>query len=215
MAADTSSLNYDSLLATTLYNYRNTLEDNVFQARPMLNWLKSKNRIKTYTGGARIVIPIIEGSNSTAGTYSMYDTLSTAPQDGMTAAEYLWRQAAVSVAIAGLEEAQNNGKEAIIDLLEAKVMQAEESLSDLLVKQFLGNGTTTNAWNGLANIVDSGIALGGLDVSNHATWASVETDLSSGPLTIAAMSAAWNDVAQGGTDTPDFILTSQDLWEKY
>lgn len=208
---------YDSIFATTLNNYRTTLENNVFQARPMLNWLKSKNRIKTYTGGARIVVPIIDGTNSTAGTYSMYDTLPTTPQDGLTAAEYEWKQAAVSISIAGLEEAQNNGKEAIIDLLEAKIMQAEESLADLMTKQFLGNGVATNSWNGLANVVGTA-KFAGLDTGSgyHTTWKSyVDTPNNDTVLTIADMSAAWNKTAQGGPDTPDFILTSQTLWEKY
>ena len=149
--ADTTSLDYDAILSTTMYNYATTLENNVFQARPLLNWMKSKNRIKTYSGGARMVVPIIEGANDTAATFGLYDTLDTTPQDGLTAAEYLWKQAAVSIAIAGLEEQQNNGKEAVIDLLQAKVMQAEESLSDLFVRQFLSDGSQDNkAWNGLA-----------------------------------------------------------------
>lgn len=215
--ADTAILGgstYDSILSTTLRNFRETLENNVFQSRPLLEWLQRKGKIKEYSGGVRVVIPIIDGTNSTAGLYSMYDDLPTTPQDGITAAEYSWKQAAVSIAIAGLEEAQNSGKEAIIDLLESKVMQAKESLSDLLVKVFLGNGAATNAWNGLTNIVDSTGTLGGLDQAVHANWASYESD-SAVPLTIGAMSTAWNGTAQGGTDTPDFILTTQTLWEKY
>lgn len=95
-------------------------------------------------------------------------------------------------------------------------MQAEESLSDLMTKQFLGNGAATNAWNGLTNVIGTA-TFGGLDTAIHTTWKSFVDDNSTTdtPLTIAAMSAAWNGTAQGGTDTPDFILTSQTLWEKY
>jgi len=212
--ADTTSLDYDAILSTTLYNYASTLENNVFQARPLLNYLKSKNRIKTYSGGARIVTPLVEGANSTAGVYGLYDNLNITPQDGMTAAEYLWKQAAVSVAIAGLEEQQNNGREAVIDLLQAKIMQAEESLADLFTVQFLSDAAGGDDWNGLAGIIDDTSTCGGLDPDNHATWKSYKDELN-GPLTIAAMSAAWNGTAQGGSDTPDFIITSQSLWEKY
>ncbi len=212
--ADTTSLPYDSILSTTLYNYATTLENNVFQARPLLNWLKSKNRIKTYSGGARIVVPIIEGANDTAGTFGQYDELPTTPQDGLTAAEYLWKQAAVSIAIAGLEEQQNNGKEAIIDLLQAKIMQAEESLADLFVKEFLSDGSATaTSWNGLSAAVGDA-AFGGLDPAGHGTWSSYVDDTAKA-LQISDMSAAWNGTAQGGSDTPDMIATSQELWEKY
>ena len=45
-------------------------------------------------------------------------TLNIAPSQVFTAAEYPIRQAAVAVSISGLEELQNSGEEAIIDLLE-------------------------------------------------------------------------------------------------
>jgi hypothetical protein len=44
-----------------------------------------------------------------------------------TAAEYPIRQAAVAVSISGLEELQNSGEEAIIDLLESRIMNAEDT----------------------------------------------------------------------------------------
>lgn len=212
--ADTTSLAYDSLLSTTLYNYAATLQNNVFQSRPLLEWLQRKGRIKEYSGGARIVIPIIEGTNSTSGFYSMYDTIPTTPQDGITAAEYLWRQAAVSIAIAGLEEAQNNGKQAIIDLLQSKVMQAEQSLADTLSHALHAVSGPSGAFDGVGAIVDSTGTVGGLDQASHSNWASYESS-SAVPLTIADMSAAWNGTAQGSNDTPDFIITTQTLWEKY
>lgn len=40
----------------------------------------------------------------------------------------LIRQAAVAVSISGLEELQNSGEEAIIDLLESRIMNAEDSV---------------------------------------------------------------------------------------
>jgi hypothetical protein len=212
--ADTTSLAYDSLLSTTLYNYTPTLENNVFNQRPFLNWLKRSGNIKSYDGGARIVIPIVEGTNSTAGFYSMYDTIPTNPQDGVTAAEYLWKQAAVSIAIAGLEEAQNSGKQAIIDLLAAKSMQAEESLANILNSTFLSATGPTGAWNGIGAGVSATGTFGGLDQSVHANWASYSSSTAQ-PLTIADMSTGWNGTAQGGNDTPDFLLTTQTLWEKY
>lgn len=211
---DTTSLAYDSLLSTTLYKFLPTLENNVFNKRPLLEWLQRKGKIKGYDGGARIVVPIIEGTNSTAGFYSMYDTVPTTPQDGITAAEYIWRQAAVSIAIAGLEKFQNSGAAQNIDLLKAKTMQAEESLSNLLNTAFLSVTGPTGAFTGIGAIVDSTGTIGGLDQSVHANWASYE-DNSAVPLTIAAMSTAWNTIAKGGSDTPDLILTTQTLWEKY
>lgn len=206
--------NYDAVLSTTLKNYRDTLEDNVFNGRPLTNWLKAKNRITTKTGGAKIVVPIIHAENSTAGAYAGYDTLPTTPQEGISAAEYSWKQAAVSIAISGIEEAMNNGESEVIDLLEAKVMQAEESLQEFFNDRFFTTSSTAKDFLSLETLVDSSGSPGGIDRSTETFWKAVETDLNA-PLTLAAMSAIWNDIAQGTNKTPDFIITTDFVWEKY
>ena len=53
--------------------------------------------------------------------------MNIAPSQVFTAAEYPIRQAAVAVSISGLEELQNSGEEAIIDLLESRIMNAEDT----------------------------------------------------------------------------------------
>ena len=135
--------NFDALLSTTIANYRKTLTDNVFTARPLTYHLMDKGRIRMLNGGTKIVEPLIYGESSTVAPYSGYDTLSLTPQEGMSAAEYDWKQYAVSIAISGIEEAKNNGEQAILNLLEAKIMQAEESMKEGFNRMFFGNGTDT------------------------------------------------------------------------
>lgn len=118
-----------TLLATTVANYRKTLTDNVFNARPLTYFLMDKGRIRMLNGGTNIVEPLIYGENSTVASYSGYDTISLTPQSGITAAEFDWKQYAASVAISGIEEAKNNGEQAMVNLLEAKIMQAEDRKS--------------------------------------------------------------------------------------
>lgn len=207
--------NYDALLSTTLANYRNTLEDNVFSARPFQSWLKERGRVKLVSGGAKIVIPLIHGLNSTAGSYSAYDTIAITAQTGISAAEYPWRQYAVSVAISGLEEAQNNGREQVIDLLQGKVMQAEETAAEKLDQMFFldGTGNAGKDWLGLAAIVDSTGTVGGIDGAAQAFWRSY-VDSTAEVLSLAALTKAYNSVSRGN-DSPDFGLTTQTLFEKY
>ena len=120
---------FDEILSTTLNNYVPKLADNVFTARPLFYALTNGQTIRRVSGGAKIVVPIIYGSNSTAGSYAGSDTISTTAQTGITAAEFDWKQYAATVTITGIEEAKNNGPEQIIDLLEGKIMQTEETLS--------------------------------------------------------------------------------------
>ena len=69
--------------------------------------------------------------NNTAKSYSGYDVIDVTPQDGISAAEYDWKQYAVGISINGLEEFQNSGDKAVINMLESKIKQAEMSLIDL------------------------------------------------------------------------------------
>src|SRR5690606_20067825 len=109
--------------------------------RPLVFFLKQADQIRQIAGGNKIVLPLIHALNGTAGSFSGYDTLPTTPQEGITAAEYEWREYAVSIAISGFEEAVNNGEQEVIDLLEAKVMQAEETVLENMDVMFLSDGT--------------------------------------------------------------------------
>jgi len=212
-----SNPNFDALLSTTLANYRDQLTDNVFSDRVLTNHLMSKGRIRMINGGTKIVEPLIYGQNTTVASYSGYDTISLAAQSGITAAEYEWKQYAASIAISGIEEAKNNGEQEIINLLEAKIMQAEESMREGFNTMFFADGTGNSGkdWNGLGNIVESGNAVGGINsaTAGNEYWRSYEEN-SAGALTLAQMATAYNTVSVGN-DHPDMILTTRTLFEKY
>jgi hypothetical protein len=210
--------NFDTLLSTTIANYRKRLTDNVFLARPLTYFLMEKGRMRMDNGGTKIVEPLLYGSNSTVATYSGYDTVSLTPQDGISAAEFDWKQLAVSIAISGIEEAKNNGEQAILNLLEAKIMQAEESMKDKFSTMFFGDGTGNSGkdWLGLAAIVESGNTVGGINSASaqgNDWWRSYEEN-TAGALTLAQLGTGYNTVSNGN-DHPDMILTTQTLYEKY
>ena len=212
-----SNPNFDQLLSTTLANYRSQLTDNVFTARPLTYFLMDKGRIRMLNGGTKIVEPLIYGKNSTVASYSGYDTLSLAAQDGISAAEYEWKQYAASIAISGIEEAKNNGEQEIINLLEAKIMQAEESMRESFNQMFFGDGTGNSGknWNGLGNLVEASGTVGGINraTAGNEYWRSYEEN-TAGALTLAQMGTAYNSVSVGN-DHPDMVLTTQTLFEKY
>lgn len=212
-----SNVNFDALLSTTLANYRDQLTDNVFSDRVLTNHLMTKGRIRMLNGGTKIVEPLIYGQNSTVASYSGYDSISLTAQTGITAAEYEWKQYAASIAISGIEEAKNNGEQEIINLLEAKIMQAEESMREGFNTMFYADGTGNSSkdWNGLGNIIEASGTVGNI---NRATvgneyWKSYEENTSTA-LTLAQMATAYNTVSIGN-DHPDLVLTTQTLFEKY
>ena len=74
------SLDFKTLLSTTLMKVlgTNAIRDNVFDANPLLSWLRGGDRIRVIDGGERIRIPIMTGKNSTVGSYDNYDQIDQA-----------------------------------------------------------------------------------------------------------------------------------------
>ena len=211
--------NFDEILTTTLNNYVPKLVDNIFSARPLFYALTNGQTMRTVSGGAKIVVPIIYGTNSTAGSYSGTDTISTTAQTGMSAAEYDWKQYAATVTINGMEEAKNSGEAQIIDLLEGKIFQTQETIIENMNTMFYADGTGNSAkdWEGIAGLVDSAGTVGGIDPTGtgNGFWASTETASGGvGSLTTAMMATLYNDVSVGN-DQPTIIITSQQGYEKY
>ena len=211
---------FDEILSTTLNNYIPKLTDNVFSARPLFYALTNGQTIRRISGGAKIVAPILYGTNSTAASYSGSETLSVTAQTGISAAEFDWKQYAATVTITGIEEAKNNGEAEIIDLLEGKIMQTEETIIENMNTMLWGDGTGNSGkdWNGIANLVDSTGTVGGIDSTGtgNGFWASTETAATGTPanLTLAQMATLYNDVSVGN-DQPTIVITSQSGYEAY
>jgi hypothetical protein len=122
-------------------------------------------------GGEDIMCPLTYQLNGSAMRYSAYDRLNTSPQEILDAAHYPWRQYAVSVVASGLEtDIQNTGKEQVIKLLDTRTENAENSLIDLVVTDAYGTGTTTNAINGLGNLISDDPTTGIVGNINRATY---------------------------------------------
>ena len=220
MAAGNS--NFDEILSTTLRNYVPKLTDNIFSARPLFYALTNGQTIRRISGGAKIVVPVIYGTNSTAGSYSGTDTISTTAQTGISAAEYDWRQYAATVTINGMEEAKNNGEAQIIDLLEGKIFQTQETIIENMNTMFWGDGTGNGGkdMNGLNKLVGTGLTVGGIDATDadNSWWRSTlrngPLDAGAGVLSQAAMATVYNTVSVGN-DQPTIIITDQDEYEAY
>jgi len=216
MAAGNS--NFDEILSTTLKNYIPKLTDNKFSARPLFYALTNGQTIRRISGGAKIVVPLIYGTNSTAGSYSGTDTISTTAQTGISAAEYDWKQYAATVTINGMEEAKNNGEAQIIDLLEGKIFQTQETIIENMNTMFFGNGTGNSGkdWLGLSALVGSTGSPGGIDAtdSDNSWWRSAVTNQGSAAITVASMATLYNNCSVGN-DQPTIIISGQNQYEAY
>ncbi len=166
------SPNYSEILATTLHYYSDEIVDNVSNSDAFLYTLKSKGKNKSVSGGDTIVIPLEYQENSTYKRYSGWEELDITPSDVITAANYDWKQVAISVSMSGLELLKNSGKEALFNLMKSKVENAKRTYANNFMTDLQSDGTS-----------DAGKQIGGLQLLladdpttgiagniNRATW---------------------------------------------
>jgi hypothetical protein len=220
-----ASPNLSEIITTTLRNRTGKLADSVTDNNAILYKMKQKGRVKPVSGGRTIVQELEYAENSNAMWYSGYDTLSTAVQDVMTAAEFDYKQAAVAITISGLEQLQNAGKEQIIDLLEARISNAEKSLDNMIAAGMYANGTGSagKEIGGLQLLVadtnNSG-TVGGINRATYSFWQNVSRDSSNNSVTLSAstiqseMNIMYLNTSRG-KDHPDLIVSDNTLFRYY
>jgi len=105
--------------------------------------------------------------------YSGSETLNIGASDVITAAEFDWKQAAVAVQASGLEiDVQNTGKEMVIDLLEARIKNAERTMKNNITSGLYSDGTGTGGKQigGLQLLVADDPTTGTVGGINRATY---------------------------------------------
>jgi hypothetical protein len=156
------------------------------------------------------------GKNDTARSYSGWDQLLVTPQEGIDAAEYNWKLTSVAIAISGEELRKNAGsKTRIINLLDARVKQAEMSVREEIGTQIQSDGTGNGSKDitGLKAMVAASGTYGGINSSTYTWWQS--TVDATAATTLAIWRTQFNSASIDGQDTPDLIATTQTIYELY
>lgn len=231
---------YDALLSTTLRAVQPRLHDNITRGNKYINWLNSRGRFRTQSGGERVRVPLMHAQNNTADIYSGYGLLDTTPQDGITTAFYEWAQLSVSITISGKEKKQNKGKSKILDLLQAKTKQSEVSTKELLNNSILSGRIVTSAAAGQFGArlgrLDSGaegplplpviidvdsdrsVAVGNINPATYAFWRNQVRSMSGVSTFVgykSRLNGLYNDCSRGTGGSPDFLLGDQFAWEQF
>lgn len=216
--------NLSEIVTTTLRNRTGILQDNVSRNNALLARLNRKGRIKTFSGGRTIVQELNYANNTTFVWYSGYQTININPSQVFTAAEFPIRQAALAVSISGLEEIQNSGEEAIIDLLEGRVENGEMTFMNGLSNGIYGDGTVSGSIGGLQLLVAASPStgtVGGIDRSQWAFWRNIVFSAltNGGAATSAANILQYMDSLYvqllRGRDKPDLIVADNNMFRFY
>jgi hypothetical protein len=208
-----------ALASTTIDNYLPAFRDNVFKKRALLSHFKNNGGVETKDGGLGITAPLIGGKNTTAKAFTGADTLDISYQEGIDSAKYAWAFYNTSITFTLTDELQNSGKSQMLSLLKGKIMQAENSIAELVnTDLFTGKGADTA---GKPNIVGLDIALGtatygGINpaTTGNGFWKAY-VGLIKDDVNFAALRTAKNTANLGaGGSRVSLIVTTQALYEK-
>ena len=223
-----NTLNYDALVSTSLANYRKTLQDNISRSNAFFHKIPWESQ----DGGLYIAEDLLYALG-TADTYEGYDELPLTPTEGITQSTWQWAQAAAPISISEKERKQN--KHRIVNLVTAKIMQAELGFKEFWGKAFLqgslvSGGSSiispyTSPVNGssfvtpLPDLVQydptASLTLGGINQNTQSWWRN-NTKVSAATTYVELMAeflTMYNNCSKGPGGAPDLILTDMTTWE--
>lgn len=216
--------NVTDIVTATLESRSKVIADNVTKNNALLSYLKKSGNIKTVSGGSQINQELSFAENGNFGWYSGYDLLPVAAQDVITSAVFNLKQAACPVVISGLEQLQNSGKEAVLDLLESRMSVAEATMANKISEGIYSDGTGSGGktidglqklLKALAPASQTG-SLGGIDRATWSFWRNqfkaAGTD--TGNTFLGDMNSLWASCVRGA-DRTRLIIADTNYWNRY
>ena len=219
-----ANANISSIMATTIESRTRKIADNVTNNNALLMKLKQAGKIKTFSGGTKILQELSFAENSNAGWYSGYDLLPVGVSDVISAAEYDIKQAAVPVVISGLEMLQNSGRERMIDLMEARLEVAESTMANLITGGLYSDGSAAggkqiDGLEAALPIDPTAAPYGGIDGATFTFWQNAISDqTAANGLDPTKIQGFWNQLWASlvrGQDRPNLIMTDNLVWNAY
>ena len=228
MAATSTTETWDAAWTLTMRAKRKELTDNFFDAYPTLDMFRQGNALVTDNGGKEIQADVLYAGNS-AQYFSGYDVLNTDAVDGISAAFYPFRYAAVPITINFTEEQENRKRDSAMSLLEAKTKQSMLTLRDQ-INTSLYSAQTGKAPLGFQDIIADApgttpTTLGGITVSGN-TWWKNKTEDASGDTSFKTitgtnfyqgmlrMASLWTAVSEGNEE-PTHVFTGADIYSSF
>jgi hypothetical protein len=212
---------FDTLYSTTWQNMRERAIDQIFKATPLTYRLYQKG-IKRESGGRWIGYQLLYGQNSTVKTIGIGGAVDVVNDELITTAKDDWKWLIANVIRYFGEDTMNQGKQQIMNMVQAKLKVCELSLVDALETMLIrGPGSLTAAGtdlNGLCTFItqDGTGSPGGIDASTYTWWKNQFTDATNTTVaTIMADVQALYNTCSIGNDHPTLLLGTQLMYEFY
>lgn len=210
-----ANVNIGELAASTMELYHKSFVDNIFKRRVLMDHLKQNGGVKMYPGGRLIRVPLMYRTNNTVQRVNGADVLDLTYQDTLDAAEYSYELYSASITFTLEDELKNSGESQVLSLLEAKIRQAELSLSEATNTDLFSGTAADGDIIGLDTIISTSTTLGAISGTTYDWWRG-NVDATGETLSIADMRTIKNSCNLGnGGSKVSLIVTTQTLYEKY
>jgi hypothetical protein len=230
MALPQENRTFNTLFSTTMDIYAEQASVNALSAFPLVDRLYYSGKAAVKEGGVRIDVGVRYGANPGAQWYAGADTLDMTPFESNTLAKYDWKQLHAPVTYTGEQIRKNRGAAAMLDLVTELIDATQLTLKKVLDIAMIGNGLANDGKVifGLdcmfptAATTDPSIgAIGGISAVGNPWWQNFSVTnfgsfAANGPK--GSSQDLWLnswDTVSDGSDTPEFILSSQDCYEFY
>lgn len=206
------ALTYDQVSGLTHQIISESSADNIYDSNPLMLHLKEKGSVME-DGGIHIQLPITHKKLGAGGSFNKYDVLDTTPTDSETAAKWLWKWYYVNSIVSKTELLTNEGKSQAVNLVKAKVKNAQAKMRDLVGSGIYStDGDSATGVNGLRLTVSSSGTAGGIATSDFSGWAGkISTS------TVLALSTLESALLQPsiGSDEPDIMVCTKPIFKKF
>ena len=214
-----SNASWPAVSARTQPSFGDEIFDAVSTNNSLVWMLRQAGNIKISDGGRTFTHALIWSTNSSFAPYSKYGTIATPDPDILTRSEWDVKIIAGAIVLSMLEQAQNQGKAAILRYLEEKKLEASISLTEELGNQLVTGTGTGTSWDSLGTIISTTntTTVGGI-AGSDASWRNNVTAIGGAFNTtsngLTALSTATN-ASTFGKMGPRAIFTTPAVWTLY
>jgi hypothetical protein len=197
------------------------LIDNFFNSNPFAQRLLQRGEDHVEIQGGRDIRQRMIYANKPSSWYTGLDVLPTEQKETRTEAIFSWKQHNVPIVLSGLDLLKNSGPEAISDLVQDEMDEAEMTFADEMGIGLFGDGLTAKTLTGLRAVCDDGTLVASYGGITRSATEGTPGNAVVGNVTTTALTfsnAEMNTRMQAavvGAEKPDLILTTQTLWNKF
>ena len=224
MAGPTESFQFDTFLTSTLKNYDPELRKNFLTNRPATALLMDEYGHKDSDGGRTWQGSAEYGQNPNVHWFQGTDPFSQEVAEGALPLQYDWKYLGGSLGISRVEQAENKGQAKLFSLTELRLRQVTRTMGTMLNEAiFVDAGPKAIIpLSTLISTTPSSGLVGKLDPSTNPFWrngavtsaGSFAANGVKGTATDVVITA-FNNASDGTYDTPNAIISAQDVFEYY